>query len=234
MKIIYFILIVYFPSILYAQQASNLTINEKISKNLWAEFGRDEQILILSKYPNIEIISSESIGQIQSAQVANRSTQSTNGGAILGSAVGQALYLDRAFSGSGNNYSAASHLGAGILGGILGSSLDQKAESMFIINYGVKALDGQIREVRVGSADEFTRPLGQCVYIPSLEPAPNSLCTENKIQFLKRLSSLAKAPHDALIMRENSKINIKCNVPGIGLMTLEKNSCIQMEGKIEQ
>jgi hypothetical protein len=234
MKTLIVIAWIVFTGCSYAQQTANINFDAKISKQLWNEFNKNEQILLLKKYPSIEIIPSENIGLIQSAQVANRSTQSTNGGAILGSAIGQAAYIDRSFSGSSNNYSATTHLGVGILGGMLGSALDQKAETKFVINYGVKTLDGQIHEIRIDSLDEFTKPIGQCVHIPNLEPASSLLCNDTKLQLLKRLSALSTIPTDALVIRESSGINIKCIVPGIGMMTLDRNACLQMEGKIEK
>lgn len=206
----------------------------KVSQHVWLEFSTSEKAAILTKFPQIETIPSETIGVIQSVQAVNRSIAGTNSGAALGGALGQTLYIDNAFRGSGSNYSATTQLGAALLGAAMGSTLDSAAQSRFIFNYGVKTLDGEIREVRVESEDEFTRPVGQCVFLPAISPAPGSLCAADKVQFLKKLSALSLAPADAVISQESTGINVTCRVPGIGLMRLEENVCIQMEGRVER
>jgi outer membrane lipoprotein SlyB len=205
-----------------------------VSQQVWIEFSNGEKATILSKFPNIEIIPSEAVGIIQSVQAVNRSTPGTNSGAALGGALGQTLYVDRALKGGGNNYSATSQLGAALLGSALGSSLDSAPQVHFVFNYAVKTLDGQIREVRVGSGDEFTRPVGQCVFLPTITVAPVSLCNLDKVQLLRKLSALSQAPEDAVITHETTGINVNCRIPGVGMMRLEKNVCIQMEGVIEK
>lgn len=167
-------------------------------------------------------------------QAVNRSTSGTNSGAALGGALGQTLYIDNAFRGSGSNYSATAQLGSALLGTALGSTLDSSPQMRYVFNYGVRTLDGQIREVRVESGEEFTRPVGQCVFLPSITVAPVSLCNTDKGQFLRKLSALSQAPKDAILSQEVTGINIKCRVPGVGLMTLERSVCIQMEGEIEK
>lgn len=234
MKNLYIFLILIFAGVVSAQQVEKFTINIKISTALWDEFNKDERVLIISKFPEMEIISSENIGVIQSAQIVDRSISGSNHGAALGSAVGQAMYIDRAISNSGSNYSAITQLGAGILGSMLGSSLNRKPQRNFIINYAVKSIDGHMREVRQQSADEFTKLVGQCVSIPDLNTISNLLCSDTKIQFLRRISAIATAPSDAILMRENSEPPAKCIIPGIGMMMIEKNVCSQMNGIIER
>ena len=206
----------------------------KVSQQLWLEFSNSEKATILSTFPQLEIIPSETVGVIQSVQAVNRSTPGTNSGAALGGALGQALYIDNAFKGSGSNYSATAQLGAALLGTAVGSSLDSAPQMRYVFNYGVRTLDGEMREVRVESGEEFTRPVGQCVFFPSITAAPASHCNTDKIQFLRKLSALSQAPKDAIISQEATGINVNCRVLGVGLMRLEKNVCIQMEGKIEK
>jgi outer membrane lipoprotein SlyB len=210
----------------------------QVSQHVWLEFSVSEKVTLLAKFPQIETIPSETLGIIQSVQAVNRSTAATNSGAALGGALGQALYIDNAFRGNSTNYSATAQLGVALLGAVVGSSLDSAAQSRFIFNYGVKTLDGELREVRVEAVDEFTRPVGQCVFLPSISPAPVSLCIADKVQFLKKLSALAQAqapaPASAVISQESTVANINCRVPGVGLMRLEKNVCIQMDGAVEQ
>ena len=213
-----------------AQNKASLTINQL----LWAEFSQFEKATLIAKFPNLELIPAESVGIIQSVQVVNRSTAGTNSGAALGGALAQTMYIDKAFSGSGKNYSATTQLGAGLLGALLGSSLDSGPTSRFLFNYGIRTLDGQIKEVRVESGDEFSRPVGQCVTLPRIVPAPVGHCAIDKLQFLKKLNAISQAPESAVISNELTGINVNCRVPGVGLMTLEKNSCLQMEGIVEK
>ena len=213
-----------------AQNKTSLTVNQL----LWSEFSQSEKATLIAKFQNLELIPTESVGVIQSVQAVNRSTAGTNSGAALGGTLAQTMYIDKVFSGSGNNYSATTQLGAGLLGALLGSSLDSSPTSRFLFNYGIRTLDGQIREVRVESGDEFTRPVGQCVTLPEVAPAPVGHCAIDKLQFLKKLSAISQAPDGAVISNELTGINVNCRVPGVGLMTLEKNSCLQMEGTVEK
>jgi outer membrane lipoprotein SlyB len=229
-KIVLFFVVAVIGELAIAQNKASLTINQL----LWAEFSQSERATLIAKFPNLELIPSESVGIIQSVQAVNRSTAGTNSGAALGGALAQTMYIDKAFSGSGNNYSATTQLGAGLLGALLGSSLDSSPTSRFLFNYGIRTLDGQIKEVRVESGDEFTRPVGQCVTLPGVVPAPVGHCAIDKLQFLKKLSAISQAPEGAVVSNELTGINVNCRVPGVGLMTLEKNSCLQMEGTVEK
>lgn len=212
-----------------AQQEIKISINQQ----LWRSFSNSEQANLIEKFPSIEITPSESIGIIQAVQSVDRSTPGTKGGAVLGATLGQAMYIDHAFSGN-NNYSATAQVGVAILGAALGSSLDSAPNTKFAFNYAIKTLDGQIREVRVDSGEEFTRPIGQCVRIPEVIPVEASLCSTDKVIFLQKLSAIGQAPEDALVSRERSGLNVNCRIPGVGLMTLEKNTCLQMDGEVEK
>lgn len=229
-RIFLFVAVALIGELAIAQDKASLTINQL----LWAEFSPSEKATLIAKFSNLELIPAESIGIIQSVQAVNKSTAGTNSGAVLGGALAQTMYIDKAFSGSGNSYSATTQLGAGLLGALLGSSLDSSPKSRFLFNYGIRTLDGQIRELRVESGDEFTRPLGQCVTLPEVTPAPVAHCAIDKFQFLKKLSALSQAPEGAVVSNELTGINVNCRVPGVGLMTLEKNSCLQMEGTVEK
>lgn len=213
----------------YAQQDIKVVVNQEI----WNSFNKSEQQEILRKFPALEILPAKSVGVIVGVQAANRSTPGNNSGSILGSTLGQAAYIDHAFKGD-NSYSATAQVGAAILGAALGSSFDTAAKAKYVFNYAVKTLDGQIREVRSESHEEFTKPIGQCVTVPDLNAADAGMCITDKIQFIKKLSSLGQAPADATIVREASGVNVNCKVPGVGLMTLDRNNCLQMEGEIEK
>lgn len=213
--------------------AAEVTSTIRVNQSLWGGFNASERISILSKYPDIEVVPTESVGIVQAAQVVNRSTPGTNSGAVLGGVIGQAAYIDHAFK-DANNYSALTQVGAALLGAAAGSTLDQGPQSSFIINYGVRTFDGQVRELRVTSHEEFTRPIGQCVFIPSMEMAPPSLCLSDKIQFIKLLTAKSEASKEIVVKPEVNRVNVICRVPGVGLMTLELSACAQVEGEMEK
>jgi hypothetical protein len=208
----------------------------KANQYVWEQFSAAERIALMGKFPDIELVPLETVGVIQSAQVVDRSTSATHGGAALGSAVGQAAYIDHAFKGSGSNYSAGGHLGAALLGAVIGSTHDKPAQARFFLNYGVKTVDGQVREVRVESADEFTRPLGQCIYLADMTEAAPALCEGDKVQFLKQLSTMNQptgtTPEE--IARSAAPKTVSCRVPNVGLMTLDPAACHQLAGAIEK
>lgn len=210
--------------------ASDLTI----SQQLWQQFSVADRNTILGKFPNLELAPPATIGVIQAVQSVNRSTAGTNAGAIVGGALGQAAYVDNAFKGSGNSYSAVNHVGSAILGAAIGSAADSAPQSRFDFNYAVKTLDGQLREVRTTSNQEFTKPIGQCVSFPQLNPLQAISCSTDKVQLLKSLSSLSIAVEaQSKLAKKSTEVKVACRIPGIGLMTLERNVCTEMEGKEE-
>jgi outer membrane lipoprotein SlyB len=212
-------------------KASDLTI----SQHLWEQFSVADRSTLLSKFPNLELASPDTIGVIQAVQTVNRSTAGTNTGAILGGAFGQAAYVDNALKGNGSNYSAVNHIGSAVLGAAIGSSVDQSPQRSFDFNYAIKTLDGQLREVRTSSSQEFTKPIGQCVSFPDLRPLQAITCSTDKVQLLKNLSASSSEQSKAQSKNPNvnSDIKVACRINGVGLMTLERSVCREMEGKEE-
>lgn len=218
---------------IFTMASTGHTSELQINQLLWQQFSVSDRSTILNKFPALELASPETIGVIQSVQTVNRSTAGSNTGAILGGALGQAAYVDHALKGSGNNYSAVNQIGAAVLGAAIGSTADQAPQSLFIFNYAIKTLDGQLREVRISSNQEFTKPIGQCVSFPELRPLQTISCSSDKIQLLKGLSSIAMDATPKTKPRPTAVVNVACRVPNIGLMTLERNICSEMEGKEE-
>lgn len=220
-------------SLSHAAEVNKLTVGLLLNERIWSEFSKSERAAMLEKFPQLEIVPAASVGRIQSVQGVDRSTAPTNAGTVLGSAVGQAAYIDHALR-PGNNYSAKGHLGVALLGAIIGSGFDSAGQRKFIFNYAIKTMDGEIREVRVESTDEFTRPVGQCVKLPDVEPVESALCSADKLAFLKRLSAIGAADADAVIGREAAGVIVKCRIIGVGVVTLDKNACLQVGGKQER
>jgi hypothetical protein len=212
----------------FAAQGGDL----KVGQNLWKQFTPSEQATLLGKFPALELHMPDTVGIIQAVQTVNRSTTGSNTGAMLGGAIGGAAYIDRAFSGN-NNYSAMTQIGASLLGAALGSLADSSPQARFEFNYAVKTLDGELREVRNSSVDEFARPVGQCVMLPSLTPVASISCSTDKQSFLKALSaSVAQQPADRVAQPEATQ-TVPCIIAAVGVMTLNRKACQEIGG-IEQ
>lgn len=205
----------------------------RANQYLWAQFSAAERLSLMKKYPDLELVPTDAVGTIQSAQAADRSTAATHGGAALGSAVGQAAYIDHAFKGRGSSYSALTQVGAALVGAAVGSALDSPGQRKFLLSYGVRTADGEVREVRVESAEEITRPVGQCVFLADLAPASPSLCVTDKTQFLQQLIALEGAAQTPDVGAADNK-PVSCRLPNVGLMTLEPATCRQLQGTIEK
>jgi hypothetical protein len=111
-------------------------------------------------------------GTILDAQTVNESTGATVAGAALGAAAGSATYADKASS-----YSATSHLGAAVLGGLVGSLFDSPARAKYRTRYTLKGADGVVRYVEEISAEPFHHSPGMCVVLFPMRLAPPDFCT---------------------------------------------------------
>lgn len=200
----------------------------QITKKIWDEFTLEEKI-DAQKSNKIIIIPSESIGRIVGAQLVDRSTPGSNSGAVLGSLLAQAGYL-----GSNGNYSPSSHIGFALIGALIGSSFDNDPNLKFYINYSIKTLDGNVRDIVVQAKSEFVRPNGQCVSFPGLSIVESDLCDGEKQKIIQTLKSISNAIPGHEIARPHTGLMVKCKIPGLGVMTLEKNNCGQMNGEIEK
>ncbi len=218
-------------SIALASAASHAS-EIKVSQSLWQQFSTADQMTLLTSFPGIELVESSSVGTIQGVQSVNRSMAGTNTGAMLGGAIGGAAYLDRAFRGDGGNYSALVQLGATLLGAAVGSTADSKAQARFEFNYSIKTLDGQIREIRNSSSDEFTKPVGQCVLLPSLVQLAPISCSADKPSLLKALAA-TKPSHESAGASSEAAMAVACKISGVGVMTLGRRACQELEG-VEQ
>lgn len=99
-------------------------------------------------------------GTIVSAQLVDLSSPGTTLGANLGSVVAQAAYIDSA---SWRSYRATTQLGAGILGGLLGSVLDERPRTVFQKAYLIKTRSGDVRRIEERTSDPVLLPVGVCI-----------------------------------------------------------------------
>ena len=149
----------------------------KVAEPVWAGLSQPEKDIIQKSYL-VEVAPLTSFGTIIDNQGVNESTPGTNGGAALGSAVANAAYIDTAIR--GRDYSAKTQLGAIILGGILGSSLDSKGTSRFHQRYAVRLGDGNIQYFDEIGSDPFRHPVGVCVTVPNVSIASDQqLCAQS-------------------------------------------------------
>lgn len=154
----------------------------KVAEPAWAGLSQPEKDIIQKSYL-VEVAPLTTFGTIIDNQGVNESTPGTTGGAVLGSAVANAAYVDTAIR--GGNYSAKTQLGAILLGGILGSSLDGKGSSRFHQRYAVRLGDGNIQYFDEVSSNPFRHPVGVCVTVPNVSLAADQQLCSQSVAFLR-------------------------------------------------
>lgn len=210
--------------------ASNLYGNNVyVLKSVFNQLATQDQARLLNENPLLTVVPDDDVGRITTVQVINRSTAGTDSGARLGSALGQASYIDNT---TWRGYSATSQLAAGLIGGLIGSSLDDKATTRFQINYGIKASNEEVRQAINSTNDESALPIGMCIWLKDFTQAPSDLCADSLPSFLKRL----KIEKDANSY-EKSKANISnlvaCETGALGTLQLSKRDCESLNGIIK-
>ncbi|QIL69810.1 hypothetical protein G7048_05200 [Diaphorobacter sp. HDW4B] len=147
-----------------------------VSETAWQGLETHEKAEIQRSYL-IETVRDSTFGLIIDNQGVDRSTPGTHGGAVLGSAIADVSYIDRAFS--GGHYSAKTHLGVVLLGGLLGSALDKAPQRQFQFRYAIKLQDGSVVYQDKYSTEPFRHPAGICVMLSDLSVAANqNLCSQ--------------------------------------------------------
>jgi outer membrane lipoprotein SlyB len=147
----------------------------KVSQSAWLALTPTERALIQQKHI-VDLAEQDAFGIIIDNQGVNESTPGTNVGANLGGAVGNAAYIDNAIR--GGNYSAMNQLGVGILGAVLGSTLDSKPNAQYHYRYAVKLGSGNIKYFDETKSDPFRHPVGVCVSVPYIALVEQQLCMQ--------------------------------------------------------
>jgi outer membrane lipoprotein SlyB len=158
--------------------ASNLDSQSRsllqVSTAVWASLNSQQRDLVSAQYI-VEVAEAGRFAKIVNVQGVNESTPGTTGGANLGSALGQAQYIDKA---NWSNYSARSQIGAGLVGAIIGSALDAPARAMHRIVYTLRSPDGTVSIVeKVSQSPIYVAP-GLCVDTLSFSPVRDSMCED--------------------------------------------------------
>lgn len=146
-----------------------------ITKPVWDKLSEEDKNSIKAQF-DVEVLSPDSFGIITDVQGADQSTPGTNAGAALGGAVASAAYLDRGLG--GHNYSAGGALAIGLLGAVIGSSLDTEASSKFQFRYTVKLGDGEIQYFDEIKSTSFRHSVGVCILVPSLNLISQKVCNQ--------------------------------------------------------
>lgn len=149
--------------------------NIKVSQVAWSALSPSERDLIQKSYV-VSMVSQDTFGVIIDNQGVDESTRGTSGGAALGGSLASAAYVDSAFR--GRNYSAVNQLAFGILGAMIGSTLDSKANSQYHYRYAVKFGNGNIQYFDEVSSDPFRHPAGVCVSVPNVALVDQQLCVQ--------------------------------------------------------
>jgi len=147
----------------------------KISQSAWLALTSSERELIQKRYV-VDLADQNSFGIIIDNQGVNESTGGTTGGANLGSAIANAAYIDNALK--GGNYSAKNQLAVGILGMMLGSTLDRNPNAQYHYRYAVRLGSGNIKYFDETKSDRFRHPAGICVSVPNITLVDQQLCMQ--------------------------------------------------------
>lgn len=154
-----------------------------LTRTAWLGLSEIEKSKVAELF-ELSILEDDQFGLITDVQGVDQSTQATSGGAVLGGAVANAAYIDKALR--GGNYSATNQLALGILGAALGSSMDTKATSQFQFRYTVKLGDGDIKYFDEIKSTAFRHSVGVCVTVPSMTLLSQHVCTQTPDSVRKR------------------------------------------------
>lgn len=147
----------------------------RVIQEAWDELTVDEQ-RSLEVTRTVEMRQAGEFGVIIDGQGADQSTPGTNGGAIVGGALAQTAYIDRAFR--GGSYSATTQLGLGLLGAALGSTLDQSANQQYRIRYALRLRSGEIAYRETVSSSPFRYAVGECMDMGPVTTVLQAMCNQ--------------------------------------------------------
>ena len=147
----------------------------KVTQSAWANLTSGEQALIQQKNI-VDLVEAKSFGTIIDNQGVDESTAGTSGGAQLGGAIASAAYIDNALK--GGNYSFKGQLAIGLLGALLGSTLDSKPNAQYHFRYAVRLGSGDVAYFDETKGDPFRHPVGVCVSVPYIALIDQQLCTQ--------------------------------------------------------
>lgn len=167
----------------------------RVSRNVWNALSPMEREMV-QRTQLVAVLSPTEFGTIIDNQGVDESKPGTTAGAALGGALAQTTYIDRSIH--NGNYSATTQLGLGILGTVLGSTLDRKPTAQYHFRYAVKLDDGQIQYFDELQRSAFRHPVGVCVSVPAVQPINQDICALDVNAFkAKYLAALYTPPASA-------------------------------------
>ena len=143
-----------------------------VSDGVWSTLTFSQRSQVSAHYA-VEVSEMGRYARIVYVQPLNESTAGTTAGAQLGSVLGQAQYIDKS---NWNSYSARGQLGAALLGGLIGSTLDARPQSAYRLVYTLKASDGAIRVVERISESQIHIAPGLCIDTAGFSPVKDEFC----------------------------------------------------------
>jgi hypothetical protein len=147
----------------------------KVSRPAWEGLAINERAAIQQRH-TVEVREAGTYGVVVDNQGVNESTPGTSSGAALAGSFAEAAYIDRAIR--NGNYSAKNQLAVGILGAVLGSSLDRPAIQQFHFRYAIKLPTGEIIFRDSVQSEPFRLPAGICVDVAAIAPLSQELCSQ--------------------------------------------------------
>ena len=227
--------------LLYSSISFSSTSLIYVSEKAWEALTVEEKRKIQKKH-TVSLVSPESFGKIVDVQSLNRSTSATQDGARLGEALASAQYIDRSFKQSYDDYSSMGHLGAILLGGLVGSTLDSGAVSKYQFRYTVENGNGEINIHNITSAEPFHLSTGLCVQLPSLELQKNqAVCSQTVESLLSDYAAKEKIINKQKLVQLPSKktrektINeelVNCQLGSLSPVLTTVNKCKSINGVI--
>lgn len=196
----------------------------------------------------MQVIPPEEFGVIIDNQGVDESTPGTTGGAVLGSALAQTTYIDRAFK--GGSYSATNQLGLAILGAVVGSSLDSKSVQQYHFRYAVRLSSGEVKYADHIQGTAFRHPNGICVAYPNIAPTDEGLCSHTPVTFrakylqevalrptINGLSNIANEqpmPSKGLYVGSSDSTQVICKIGAQSPVTTTEKQCNLIGGSVIQ
>ncbi|WP_146205884.1 hypothetical protein [Azospirillum sp. TSH58] len=220
----------------------------RTNEQVWSALSESEKASLQAKYV-VDVADSNRYGVIIDAQALDESTPGTTGGAAIGQAYGSALYVDNAFKGSRPSYSATDHVGAALLGALIGSAMDAPPVKQFRFRYTVRDLSGSVKQIDRVEGQSFRQPMGVCISIPSLSLETQSICDVDigsfRARYLLKENDKGTRAADLVPKTKNRKSQIshddsllpqggvvRCKVGPSAIVAVSLEECLNAEGKV--
>jgi hypothetical protein len=228
-----------FCSFLLTTSAFSATFD--VPETLWNSLTAKEKIKV-SDALELNLVSTSLIGVIIDVQTLDQSQAGSNAGSNLGADFGSAAYIDKSFGGNSVDYSAKKHLGASLLGGLLGGIADTSAVSSFRTRYTIKLQEGRIQYIDEQTRNQFRHTVGLCVFLEPFRIANQQLCLMTRADLLSAAENKHSARHapqlslaelkqaDPIVKEQNP---VPCKVGMNPVTLLQKTVCDALGGLID-